>query len=47
LFDERNLRKSNDGAPSHSLSLLRKYEFAEGILKKLATEADVSIVMSN
>ena len=42
MFDERNLRSAHDREPSHSLSLLRKYGYADGILKKLATEADVS-----
>ena len=42
MFDERNLR-SADGRQelSESLRRLQDYGYAPGILKKLATEADV------
>ena len=41
MFDESNLRSTHDREVSHSLQLLKKYGYADGILKKLATEADV------
>lgn len=47
MFDEDNLRSHNEREPGHSYQLLRKYGYADGILKKLATEADVSDLLAN